>query len=87
MFQVFDEAMQRPLNAISSLRPPRMDWTIKVRVVKLWNNVSEVIPGRINSTEMVLLDEDVSVLCSFVAFYLITCCVWFMFLLCLSFLW
>jgi len=79
--------MERPLNAISRLRPPRLDWTIKVRVVKLWNNVSEVIHGRINSIEMVLLDEYVSFFYSFVAFCLITCCVWFVFLLCLRFLW
>jgi len=40
-----------------------MDWRIKARVVRLWNNESEMVPEKVNSSEKILVDQDVIVSC------------------------
>jgi len=48
---------------LSSVKPPIMDWRIKARVVRLWNNESEMVPEKVNSSEKILVDQDVIVSC------------------------
>lgn len=37
-----------------------MDWRVKFRVIRMWNVESELLPERVNSIELILLDIDVS---------------------------
>jgi len=49
-----------PFSSLLALKTGRMNWRVKVRVIRMWNVESELLPGRVNSIEIILLDIDVS---------------------------
>lgn len=49
-----------PFSCLSSLKPGRIDWKVKVRVIKKWKDESSFFHGKVSSIEMILLDIDVS---------------------------
>jgi hypothetical protein len=53
--------MRGTITPVARVRPPSTRWTIKARVSRLWNNESVIIPGKLISTKMILVDQDVSV--------------------------
>jgi len=44
---------------ISSIRPGKSDWKLKVRVLRLWYVAEFKNPNERNSIEMIILDEKV----------------------------
>ncbi|XP_039688315.1 replication protein A 70 kDa DNA-binding subunit C [Medicago truncatula] len=50
--------MSPPITSLLNVRPPRMAWNIRVRVVRLWRIMSSLVRGRVIFMEMVLLDQD-----------------------------
>ena len=51
--------MAGPINFIADLTPSKDEWTIKVRVIRLWKQPNFLQPELGDNVELVLLDENV----------------------------
>jgi len=49
-----------PFSSLAVLKVGRMDWRVRVRVIRMWTVESDIFRGRINSIELILLDVEVS---------------------------
>jgi hypothetical protein len=49
-----------PFSSLAALKTGKMDWRVRVRVIRMWTVESEIFPGRVNSIEIILLDVEVS---------------------------
>ena len=52
--------MVTPFHGLMSLTTGRVDWRIKVRVIRKWTVESSFFRGKVSSIELILLDIDVS---------------------------
>jgi len=43
-----------------SLKTGRMNWSVKVRLLRMWNVESSIVSGKVNSLELILLDREVT---------------------------
>lgn len=54
--------MSIPFSCLSSLKPGRIVWKVKVIVIRKWKDESSFFRGVVSSIETILLDLDVSLL-------------------------
>jgi hypothetical protein len=54
--------MDSAFDLLGAVTPGKDSWRFKVRVLRLWNTYSFLKPDVVNSLEMVLIDEKVSLL-------------------------
>jgi hypothetical protein len=48
------------ITMLEDLVAPNVDYTIKVRIIRLWKQPSHHIPGEFYSIDMILMDEEVN---------------------------
>lgn len=53
--------MDKSLDLVNDIVPGRLNWRIRVRVVRMWEVPTFLKPNQANSLEMVLLDQMVCV--------------------------
>lgn len=54
--------MDKSLDLVNDIVPGRLNWRIKVRVIRMWEVPTFLKPNQANSLEMVLLDQMVCIL-------------------------